>query len=136
MHNAIRWIISVKAVVERVEITGKEWSILKGEGPTAERGYTPEIKKTVQREVDVYTQRVDQLQVAAVIAVVNGLNQPMPNPWIEPRFANDDERCLVKLASNTILIAKYSSEDEAWFGDDGGAIAHVTGFQRLPEVWS
>jgi hypothetical protein len=70
MKDAIRYVVTVTAVIERVEKAGKEWQKLSA-APDAPYGYTPEIEKTVQREVEVYQQRVDQLDLAKLVAVVN-----------------------------------------------------------------
>lgn len=72
MKDAIRYVVTVKAVVERVEKAGKEWhkTTAAADAPYA---YTPEIEKTVQREVEVYEQRVDTLDLAKLVQVVNGL---------------------------------------------------------------
>jgi len=70
MEDAIRYVVTVTAVVERVEKVGREWKQLSSD-PREPYGYTPEIEKTVQREVEVYQQRVDTLDLAKLVAVVN-----------------------------------------------------------------
>jgi hypothetical protein len=72
MKDAIRYVVTVKAVVERVEKAGKEWQKTTA-AADAPYGYTPEIERTVQREVEVYEQRVDTLDLAKLVQVVNGL---------------------------------------------------------------
>jgi hypothetical protein len=74
MKDAIRYVVTVKAVVERVEKAGKEWARTTGD-PSSPMAYTPEIEKTVQRQVDVYEQTVDSLDIAALVLVVNGISQ-------------------------------------------------------------
>lgn len=68
MKDAIRYVVTVTAVVGRVEKAGVEWKQMSADGPY---GYTPEIEKMVQREVEVYQQRVDTLDLGKLVAVVN-----------------------------------------------------------------
>lgn len=81
MKDAIRYTITVSAVVERVQTAGKEWTtvsheVIEGSEKTKPvMGYTPEIEKTVQREIKVYEQTVDSLDMAALVAVVNSTTQ-------------------------------------------------------------
>jgi hypothetical protein len=75
MKDAIRYVVTVTAVVERVEKAGKEWARTTG-APDAPYAYTPEIDKTVQREVQMFEQRVDSLDLPALVAVVNNLPRP------------------------------------------------------------
>lgn len=72
MKGAIRFEVTVKAVVEMVEKCGKEWKPVSTE-PNAAYAYTPEIDKTVQREIEIYNQKVDSLDLPALVSVVNGL---------------------------------------------------------------
>lgn len=76
MKDAIRYIVTVEAVIERVEKVGKEWKPCGDEG-SAKYAYTPEIEKTVQRNVNVLTQTVDRLDMRALVAVLNGLPAPV-----------------------------------------------------------
>lgn len=77
MKDAIRYVVTVSAVVERVETAGKEWVALsesKEDGThmwKREMGYSPEIEKTVRKEIEVYKQAVDVLDMAALVSVVN-----------------------------------------------------------------
>lgn len=79
MKDAIRYTVTIKAIVEREETVGKEWTVIGQEmdeatgKPKDVRGYTPETTKTVRRELEIYEQTVDCLDVAAVVSVVNGL---------------------------------------------------------------
>lgn len=77
MKNAIRYKVTVSAVVERVETVGKDWTKtgqrIEEENPVDVYGYTPEINKTVRRDVQIYEQLVDALDMAALVSVVNGL---------------------------------------------------------------
>lgn len=75
MKDAIRYVVTVKALVERVEKAGKEWQRTTSE-PNSPFAYTPEIEKTVQRHIDVYEQTVDTLDMAELVAVVNGIRVP------------------------------------------------------------
>ncbi len=62
MEKVIRYVVTVKAVIEKEEKLGEEY------------GYTPEIVKTVQRDLVVYEQIVDNLNMAELVNVVNGIN--------------------------------------------------------------
>jgi hypothetical protein len=77
MEEVIRYVVTVKAVVERVEKLGKSWEKTTA-APDAPYAYTPEIEKTVQREVQVFEQRVNTLDMAALVSIVNGLSDPRP----------------------------------------------------------
>jgi hypothetical protein len=72
MEKVIRYVVTVKAVIEKEEKLGKEWK--KVSDNPEEYGYTPEIVKTVQRELVVYEQIVDNLNMAELVNVVNGIN--------------------------------------------------------------
>lgn len=72
MEEILRYKVTVAAVVQRVEKAGKEWQRKTSE-PNSEMGYTPEIEKTVQREVQLFEQLVTTLDMAALVSVVNGL---------------------------------------------------------------
>lgn len=72
MKDAIRYVVTVKAVVERIEKRGKEWARTTAE-PNSPMAYTREIEMTIQRQVDVYEQTVDSLDMAKLVAVVNGV---------------------------------------------------------------
>lgn len=72
MKDAIRYIVKVEAVVERVEKSGKEWQKTSN-APDAPYDYTPEIVKTVIKQIDVYEQCVDSIDMAKLVQVVNGL---------------------------------------------------------------
>ena len=41
--------------------------------------YTPEIEKVVQRQIDIYEQQVDKLDIAALVKLVNGIAQRRSN---------------------------------------------------------
>jgi hypothetical protein len=80
MKDAIRYKVTVIALVERVETVSPEWVVIgqefkdgHPEKPVDVRGYTPEIKKTVRKEVAVFEQSVDALDMAALVKVVNGI---------------------------------------------------------------
>lgn len=76
MKDAIRYVVTVKAVVRRVETAGKEWARVTAE-PTSPMAYTPEIEKVVEREVQLLEQRVDSLDIRALVAVLNNLPVPL-----------------------------------------------------------
>ena len=72
MKGAIRYTVKVTATIERVEKVGKEWAVLEKKADGSEpRGYTPEVEKTVKRDIEVYSQTVDDLDMAALVKVVN-----------------------------------------------------------------
>ena len=72
MKDVIRYEITVKAVVELVEKQGKEWKPVSTE-PNAAYAYTPEIDKTVRREIEIYRQTVDKLDMPALVSVINNI---------------------------------------------------------------
>jgi hypothetical protein len=72
MKDAIRYKVTVTAVVRQVETAGKEWQRVTAE-PNSPMAYTPEIEKTVEREVQLFEQRVEHLDMAKLVQVVNGL---------------------------------------------------------------
>lgn len=82
IKDAIRYRIQVQAVVERVEKVGRQWTTISEEPidgsnkTTPIYGHTPEVEKTVQKEVTVFDQTVDSLDMAALVLVVNGLQKP------------------------------------------------------------
>lgn len=54
-------------------MVGKEWDILSETDKTKERGYTPEIEKEVEVEQVIYTQLVEELDLAVVIQAINDM---------------------------------------------------------------
>lgn len=78
MKDAIRYVVTVKAVVQRVEPGGRKWERVSADADSP-YAYTPAIETTVQREVQVYEQQLDSLDMPALVAVLNGL-QPKPQP--------------------------------------------------------
>lgn len=72
MKDAIRYTITIEATVEREEVAGKEWKQLSGNSEEP-YGYTPEIRKTVVRNVEVFKQQVENIDMVAVLAAVNGI---------------------------------------------------------------
>jgi hypothetical protein len=76
VNGAIRYKVTVVALVERVERAGKNWERTTAE-PTAAYAYTPEIEKTVQREVAVFEQHTERLNMRALVAVLNDLPVPL-----------------------------------------------------------
>jgi hypothetical protein len=91
MDGAKRFKVVVSAVVERERKVGKEWTVVGEEvvprdqyekwGKTPDTaplrnvmGYTPEIVKTVREEMQVFEQTVDKLDMAKLVAVINGLS--------------------------------------------------------------
>lgn len=72
MKDAIMYTVTVTAVIERKEMCGKEWAKTTA-APDAPYAYTPEIEKTVRKEVEIYQQRVDKLDLAKLVGVVNDI---------------------------------------------------------------
>jgi hypothetical protein len=78
--SIIRYKVTVTAVTERREISGGQWTVV-DKVPISEDsdklkevyGYTPEIEKTVRAESQIYEQTVEQLDMASLVSVVNGL---------------------------------------------------------------
>jgi hypothetical protein len=82
MNGAKGYRITVTAIIERTETVGKEWTTVAhepigdGSGKTKPiLNYTPEIEKVVTKEVQVFEQRVDELDMAALVLVVNGIDK-------------------------------------------------------------
>lgn len=82
MNGAIRYRVRVEAVVQRVKADHTEWAAkertpVQVPGTTTayrdEYGWTPRIEKQVEETVEIYDQAVDQLDIAALVAVVNGI---------------------------------------------------------------
>lgn len=80
MKDAIRYKVTVSAVVQRVDKAGKDWGVVGQEFKEGNPdklvpvyGYTPEIEKTVLREIAVFDQTVDTLDMAALVMIVNGI---------------------------------------------------------------
>lgn len=72
MKDAICYKVTVTAVVERTEMAGKEWARASAD-PASPYAYTPEIEKTVRRDVLIFEQSVDKLDMTALVLVVNGI---------------------------------------------------------------
>ena len=70
MEGAIRYKITIEAVVQREEFAGKEWKPTTT-APGADYAYTPQIKQVVVRNIDVFTQQVETLDLQSVIAAIN-----------------------------------------------------------------
>lgn len=71
MKDAVRYTITIEATVQREEAAGREWKPVSNE-PGAKMDYTPQITKVIEREIEVYKQRVDALDLNAVIGAING----------------------------------------------------------------
>lgn len=71
MKGAVRYTITIEATVQREEAAGREWKPVSNE-PGAKMDYTPQITKVIEREIEVYKQRVDALDLNAVIGAING----------------------------------------------------------------
>lgn len=80
MKGAIRYRVTVSAVVERTKQAGREWAVVENvPDPTnpgqkmGKFGYTPAIEKTVEEQVPLFDQQVERLDMAALVLVVNGI---------------------------------------------------------------
>lgn len=72
MKDAIHYTVTVEATIEREEVGGKEWKPTTT-APGADYAYTPQIRQVVTRNIEVFKQAVDTLELKDVIAAVNGL---------------------------------------------------------------
>ena len=75
MKDAIGYKVTVSAIVRRCETVGKEWARTTAEA-AAPYAYTPEIEKIVQKEIQIFEQCVDVLDMSALVAVINNLPKP------------------------------------------------------------
>ena len=78
MDGAIRYRVTIKAVVKRTKKVGKDWVIVgQKEGsngkPEPVYGYTPEIDKDIEEEVLIIDQSLDRMDMREVVAVINGI---------------------------------------------------------------
>lgn len=65
--------IIIKRTVDATKLIGRDWVVIgQKEDGRPEYAYTPEDVKSSIEIVDVYTQKVDDLNLIAVIAAVNG----------------------------------------------------------------
>ena len=66
--------ITIKRGMKVMKVVGKEWTrVAKDESDRDVYGYTPEIEKKVVEHTTIYTQVVEELDLAAVIKAVNGM---------------------------------------------------------------
>lgn len=72
MKHAIRYTITIEATVKREEVAGREWKPVSNEAG-AKMEYTPQITKVVERDIEVFKQKVDSLDLNSVIGAINGL---------------------------------------------------------------
>ena len=77
MKDAIRYKVTVTAVVERTETKGREWKPTTAE-KDAPYAYTPEYEGKTLREVTVLEQTIEgqELDMRALVAVLNNLPVP------------------------------------------------------------
>ena len=69
-----RYMISITEIGEEVQTIGRKWEA--GAGEDGERyGYTPEIQATQQYRREIYSQDVTELDIPAVISVINGIQK-------------------------------------------------------------
>lgn len=84
MKGSIRYKVTVTSVVEFVDKNHKSWEILGQEfkdghpdKPVNVMGYTPVTEKIVLKDVALFEQTVDDLDMAALVLIVNGID-----PWV------------------------------------------------------
>ncbi|NDV53861.1 hypothetical protein [Salipiger sp. PrR003] len=68
-----RYKITIEEIGEEVRTIGKNWERGAGGSPE-EFGYTPETQATRQYSRTIYEQTVEDLDMASVVSVVNGLS--------------------------------------------------------------
>lgn len=79
MKNAIQYVVTVKAVIEGTQTVGKDWavtgqSIDQASGKATNiYGWTPEIVKTVRKEIQIYEQTVNSLDMGKLVSITNNL---------------------------------------------------------------
>jgi hypothetical protein len=82
VEGAIRYRVTVSAAVERVRRVGGEWAKVGQEARDGVAvdvmGRTPQAEVLTGEEVAVYDQRVDDLDVGALVSVVNRLPAAPP----------------------------------------------------------
>lgn len=68
-----RYEIRVTEYTHEIRIAGKEWEKGAGDGSEGEEnyGYTPEIKKNVSVNREIYRQNTDKLNLKKVIEAIN-----------------------------------------------------------------
>ena len=69
-----RYKITIEEIGQEEKKIGCEWEMGAGEAPT-EYGYTPEITATRDYSREVYQQTVNDLDLSAVVAVINGIQR-------------------------------------------------------------
>jgi len=81
MAGSKKFEIKITEIGSEVRTGGKEWEPIKqstatdGSKGEKEWGYTPEIQKTVTYTREIFKQTVDDLDMSAVVSVVNKINQ-------------------------------------------------------------
>ena len=65
--------IIIKKNATVVKTRGEDWLPISEKDGVKEYGYTPKIEREVTEEREIYTQTVDDLDLAAVIIAVNKL---------------------------------------------------------------
>lgn len=84
MDGVIQWRVHVEATTEREETAGQEWKTVgQDENGKAVYGYTPAIRKVVRCNHVVLDQRMDSLDLRALVACINGLQAPNV-VWLPP----------------------------------------------------
>lgn len=73
----IRFKVKVIATTEETRVAGREWKeVGRDEHDKPRYDYTPEITKTIREDREIYDQEVDELDLSALVSVVNGMHKP------------------------------------------------------------
>lgn len=79
MIKASRYKVAVSALIVEERTTSSEWGTIEvtGEGATRHQknGFLPEHTKRIEQERQIYEQTVDELDMAALVSVVNGIER-------------------------------------------------------------
>jgi hypothetical protein len=78
MKDAIAYRVVVTATIRRTEKTGGEWKPISESAGKTEYGHTPVIEREVQRDIEVFDMRVEDIDMRRLAAVLHGL--PLPEP--------------------------------------------------------
>lgn len=77
MEGAVRYHIEIRAIVKRTKKVGHDWTIvgqkMEGDKPFPLYGYTPVIEKEVEEEIVLFEQRMTDIDMREVVAVINAI---------------------------------------------------------------
>ena len=73
-NNGTQYKITIEKIVTQTSLTTPSWQVVRQtDSGKDEYGYPPAIETTVQKELKIFEQTVDTLDIGAVVAVVNQL---------------------------------------------------------------